>query len=349
MRRVAYSRNSASKYDYLEEGDQVILELKLDVRRDNRMYLPVSIYSKLYYGLLDCGATASVIGKKGWKKLERLGVPLLPSHIYAVKVANGKQCRVLGVVEIPLEVENQVRLCTFLVVPDMVQEVILGMDLWRLFGMVPNVVTGTCELWNLPEFDVAELVVSEKDFVYLDDIILISKDFDHHMRLLESVLSRLEAAGLTVNLSKCHFCRSELKYLGYVVNENGLQVDPEKVRAIAEFRRPHDPRSIKRFAGMASWYRRFIMNFATIMAPLHRLTAKNMKFRWTEECELAFVTIKERLTTAPVVTWPDFSKPFDVHRDASSYGLGAILSRTLAGVYPKPRGNTLQRSKSVWR
>ena len=164
-------------------------------------------------------------------------------------------------------------------------------------------------------------------FVYLDDIILISKDFEQHLKLLESVMSRLEAAGLTINLAKCHLCRRELKYLGYVVNEYGLQVDPDKVRAIAEFKRPVDAKGVKRFAGMASWYRRFIMNFATIMSPLHRLTAKNIKYRWTDDCEEAFSTIKERLMTAPVLVCPDFSKPFELHCDASSYGLGAVLAQ----------------------
>ena len=101
------------------------------------MYLPVSLFGGLYYGLLDSGATASVIGGKGWERLKQLGVFVRPSKYSAVKVANGKHCTVLGEIEIPLKIESRSKLCTFIVVPDIVQEVILGLDLWELFGLVP--------------------------------------------------------------------------------------------------------------------------------------------------------------------------------------------------------------------
>ena len=164
-------------------------------------------------------------------------------------------------------------------------------------------------------------------FVYLDDIIIVSQTFEDHLILLEKVLSRLESAGLTINLEKSKFCRQELKYLGYVVNERGLHVDPEKVRAISEYKRPKNRKHIRRFIGMASWYRRFVPNFSSIMAPLHALTSAKAKFNWSPECDAAFETIKEKLISAPVLTCPDFSKTFDLYCDASGVGLGAILSQ----------------------
>ncbi|KAK3917306.1 Transposon Ty3-I Gag-Pol polyprotein, partial [Frankliniella fusca] len=164
-------------------------------------------------------------------------------------------------------------------------------------------------------------------FVYLDDIIMISKDFDNHLALLEKVLSRLEGAGLTINFEKSKFCRDELKYLGYVVNRDGLQVDPEKVEAIVKLTPPQSVTALKRFIGMASWYRRFVQNFASIMSPLHALTKKGVKYEWSEECQAAFDSIKLKLTTAPVLACPDFSKRFDLFCDASGEGLGCVLGQ----------------------
>ena len=163
--------------------------------------------------------------------------------------------------------------------------------------------------------------------MYLDDIIIVSQSFEQHMELLEKVLSRLDTAKLTINLEKRQFCRSELKYLGYVVNEHGLQVNPEKVKAIEQFPQPTCASSLKRFIGLASWYRRFVYHFSTIMAPLHALTSKKAKFVWTDECENAFQIIKGKLMYAPILSCPVFSKEFDVYWDASSVGLGAIISQ----------------------
>jgi len=98
-------------------------------------------------------------------------------------------------------------------------------------------------------------------FVYLDDVVVISESFEHHLWLLEQVFDRLEKAGLTVNLDKCQLVREELRYLGYVVNQYGLQVDPDKVKSIAEFKRPTTVKKAREFIGLCSWYRRFVEDF----------------------------------------------------------------------------------------
>lgn len=493
--------------------------LKLEMGVEGRMYLPILLYSCLIFGLLDCGATVSVIGGRGWEKLKRLGIKLTKTKFKAVRVANDQLCEIIGQVEVPVEVEGVTHLCSFQVVPNLNTELILGMDFWNLFEIVPSIVGKACSLTPLETAKVEELVVAHDDldkkqvaslnelvdrfkpslgrpelgrtslvthkidtgdaepvrqrfypyspkvmehlnlgldellsqdvvepsnspwasrvlpikkkdgryrwvvdlrgvnkltksdayplprvntildqlrdaryissidlksayfqvpleesskektafiipgrglfqfkrmpqglktsaatwqrliervlgedlkenvFVYLDDIIIVSKSFEHHLELLTKVFERLEKAGLTINMEKCQLCRSELTYLGYVVNKDGLHVDPEKVRAIAEFSRPSNVGGVRRFNGMASWYRRFVRGFSSIMGPLNALTSKNAKFIWTDECENAFRSIKEQLISSPVLTCPDFSKTFTLHCDASSYGLGAVLTQ----------------------
>lgn len=164
-------------------------------------------------------------------------------------------------------------------------------------------------------------------FYYLDDIIVVSPDFETHVNLLNKIFERLSAAHLTVSLEKCHFCRTELKYLGYVVNKLGLQVDPAKVDAILKISAPQNVSEVRRLIGMASWYRRFIPNFATIIAPLTNLLRKTTKWKWDSVCDNAFMKIKEYLVSAPLLCCPDYTRPFTVQCDASAYGLGAVLTQ----------------------
>lgn len=164
-------------------------------------------------------------------------------------------------------------------------------------------------------------------FVYLDDIIIVTATFEEHLRVVDEVFNRLKAAGLTLNEEKCQFCRKELKYLGYVVDEHGLHVDPAKIEAILQYPRPRDVKELRRFIGMTSWYRRFVPSFSSIIAPINDLTKKNQKFTWTEETEAAFQLLKEKLVTAPVMTCPDFNKPFTLQTDASSFGVGWVLAQ----------------------
>lgn len=172
-------------------------------------------------------------------------------------------------------------------------------------------------------------------FCYLDDIVIVTKTFEEHVQLLNKVLNKLSNASITVNYPKCAFFRKELKYLGYIIDENGLHTDPEKVKAILNIQTPKSSKDVKKFLGTASWYRRFVPNLSTLAAPLTKLTSTSKKappFKWTSEADTAFRKIKQALVSTPILSCPDFSKPFAVHCDASAHGLGAMLTQTFNGV-----------------
>lgn len=164
-------------------------------------------------------------------------------------------------------------------------------------------------------------------FVYLDDIIVATPDFETHVRVLQTIFDRLLAAGVTVNRDKCEFGKSELKYLGYVVDHNGLRVDADKVSAVTQFPTPTNVKAIRRFVGLSAWYKRFIPNFSERIAPLTNLTKKNKKFVWDEATERSFLDLKQCLVTSPILTCPDFSRPFILQTDASQQALGAVLAQ----------------------
>lgn len=175
---------------------------------------------------------------------------------------------------------------------------------------------------------------SNKVFIYLDDIIVISPTFEEHVVLLERVKDRLRDAGLTINMGKCQFFRKQLKYLGHVVDEYGLRTDPDKVKSIVDFPTPVCRKDVKRFLGTASYYRRFIKNFSHRAGPLNALTSTRKgapPFCWSAEAEKAFTDLKLALTSAPVLACPDFNQPFSVHCDASDFGVGGTLTQTLDG------------------
>lgn len=174
-----------------------------------------------------------------------------------------------------------------------------------------------------------------KAFCYLDDIVTISSSFEEHVSLLLCVLQKLKQANLTINIDKCQFFRSQLKYLGYVVDGQGLRTDPEKVEAILNYPTPSSRKDLKRFLGTATWYRRFVPNFSTIAGPLNKLTTNKKNsppFSWTSEADAAFNKLKECLISAPVLSCPNYDLPFEVHTDASNYGVGAMLTQTVDGV-----------------
>lgn len=171
-------------------------------------------------------------------------------------------------------------------------------------------------------------------FVYIDDIIIVSPTFDKHISLLKRVLNKLKMANLTINFEKSQFFRKELKYLGYIVDCNGLHADPIKTVAILNYKTPSNRKEVRRFLGTASWYRRFVPNFSSLAAPLNKLTSQGKKappFEWTTDAENSFKKLKECLVVAPVLSCPDYSLPFEVQTDASDFGIGAVLTQKFNG------------------
>lgn len=163
-------------------------------------------------------------------------------------------------------------------------------------------------------------------FVYLDDIIIATNDFETHFEILHKLTERISAAGLTISVSKSRFCMRSLKYLGYIVNEEGISPDPEKISAIEGYPVPKSVKDVRRLIGLTGWYRRFIPNFATITAPITGLIKKNCtKIEWNPEAQEALGRIKVALTSAPVLANPNYENPFIIQTDASDSGMGAVL------------------------
>lgn len=162
-------------------------------------------------------------------------------------------------------------------------------------------------------------------FVYLDDLLIISPDFETHIQMLSICAELLTKAGLTINVNKSCFCMRELRYLGYIIIDGHLQTDRQKVSAISEFPPPKSPKQLRRFLGMTGWYRRFIQNYADIAAPLTDCLKKASKFHLTPEAEQSFHMLKQKLIAAPLLANVDYKKPFIIQCDASKSGIGSVL------------------------
>ena len=184
--------------------------------------------------------------------------------------------------------------------------------------------------------------------LYLDDILVFSSTIEEHIERLDGVFTKLKEHGLKIKPSKCHFFRKEVKYLGHIVSEEGVSTDPAKTEAIRTWPKPKTEKELRSFLGIAGYYRRFVQNFAKIAAPLHSILSKPEKSKsktkmkskqfvklWNDNCDKAFETLKEKLTTTPVLGYPDFSKEFILEIDASFEGLGAVLSQE------RPTGNVV--------
>lgn len=166
-------------------------------------------------------------------------------------------------------------------------------------------------------------------FVYLDDIIVATNSFEKHFEILDELAKRITKAGLTISVEKSRFCMKVLKYLGYIVNAEGILPDPDKVQSILNYPIPKNIKDIRRLIGLTGWYRRFIPDYSTITSPITDLLkttkTKPKKLVWSDDASHALEQIKSRLTAAPVLSNPDFTKPFIMQTDASDVGLGAVL------------------------
>lgn len=162
--------------------------------------------------------------------------------------------------------------------------------------------------------------------VYFDDILIYSPTRKEHLSHLRQVLSLLLHEKLYVNLKKCSFVQSSIIFLGFVVFKDGVSANPEKVKAIREWPESSNIHEVRSFHGLATFYRRFIRGFSTIMAPITD-SMKKWEFVWSKSAVKAFAKIKEKLIHAPVLVLPYFGKLFEVTCDAFGLGIGGVLSQ----------------------
>ena len=163
--------------------------------------------------------------------------------------------------------------------------------------------------------------------VYVDDILIFSHTLEEHLQHLSQVFDRLHKANLTLKPSKCQFCVKSVKYLGHVLSKDGVQVDDSKVKIVREHPVPKDQKQVRQFLGLCNYYRKFLQNYAKITVPLNALLQNDTPFEWNNDCQSAFETLKNALTTAPILAYPDMSKPFVLTCDASGTAIGYILGQ----------------------
>jgi hypothetical protein len=142
---------------------------------------------------------------------------------------------------------------------------------------------------------------------------------------LRIVLGKLWDHQLYAKFSKCEFWLQKVSFLGHILTTEGVDVDPEKVTVVVNWKRPASVTEIWSFLGLAGYYRRFIEEFSKIVRPMATLLQKDKKFEWTNACERSFCELKRRLTTTLVLVLPDIHKDFTIYCDASRKGLVYVL------------------------
>ncbi|GJV34473.1 putative reverse transcriptase domain-containing protein [Tanacetum coccineum] len=161
--------------------------------------------------------------------------------------------------------------------------------------------------------------------VFIDDILIYSKNKQEHEEHLKLILELLKKEELYAKFSKCEFWIPKVQFLGHVIDSQGIHVDPAKIESIKDWASPKSPTEIRQFLGLAGYYRRFIKGFSKIAKPMTKLTQKKVKFVWGDKQEAAFQLLKQNLCSAPILALPGGSEDFIAYCDASKKGLGAVL------------------------
>ena len=161
--------------------------------------------------------------------------------------------------------------------------------------------------------------------VFIDDVLIYSPNEEEHRQHLRIILQLLRENQLYAKFSKCKFWIDQVIFLGHIISREGISVDPAKVEAVVNWETPRSVKEIWSFLGLAGYYRKFIEGFASIAAPMTKLTKKGAKFIWTSNCEQSFQELKNKLVSAPVLSLPQDNDNFTIYTDASRIGLGCVL------------------------
>ena len=161
--------------------------------------------------------------------------------------------------------------------------------------------------------------------VFIEDILVYSKDWENHDTHLWVVLETLRKERLYAKLNKCEFWLREVSFLGHIVSEEGIQVDSKKVEVIIEWKPLRNVTKVRSFLRLSGYYRRFVKGFLMTATLMTRLIQENVKFEWSEKCQASFEKLKAFLTEAPVLTQLTYGKEYVIFSDASLNGLGCVL------------------------
>ena len=168
---------------------------------------------------------------------------------------------------------------------------------------------------------------SDFAMAYLDDIIIFSHDEKEHLKHIEIIFQKLKAAGLKLKESKCDFFKREIHYLGHLISDEGIHPLPEKLDTICNMPKPRNPKEIKQFLGLCGYYRKFVPHFSDISRPLAKLIGHEVIWNWCNKCDLSFQMMKDFLISAPILKYPDTSKPYTIFTDVSKYGWAGVLTQ----------------------
>ena len=168
-------------------------------------------------------------------------------------------------------------------------------------------------------------------FCYMDDIVVHSETFAQHLYKLRKLFEILRKHNIKLQPGKTQFFKSELNFLGFIINENGYKVDARKICAVKNFKQPVKMVQVQSFLGLTNYFRKFIPKYSDIIEPLINLTRKNVQFKWNEKCESSFEQLKNVLISEPILTFPDMTLPYIVQCDASNYAIGGILMQYVDG------------------
>lgn len=163
--------------------------------------------------------------------------------------------------------------------------------------------------------------------VFIDDILIFTRDLHHHREVVKRVLEILERNDLYLKAEKCEFEKEKIEYLGLIISQDKIEMDPVKIEGVAKWPEPTNVKEVQSFLGFVNFYRRFIQDFANIARPLHELTRKNVVWRWSSRQKEAFEALKHKVTSSPILIFPDDHKPYKLEADSSNYATGAVLSQ----------------------